>query len=114
MARKSTAVAKAEKVAAAAKRRAANLRTKMKKDEPLILAATVGGGIVDGWIQINQPGWLTGLGVDSSLLVGGVLVGYGLFSDRAGQMEKTATAVGTGILTCYASRMTSNYLFDAA
>lgn len=105
-ARKSTAVMRAEKVAAAAKKRAANLREKMKKDQPLIIASTVAGGVVDGFIQSQQPEWLNNLGVDSSLLVGGVLVGYGLFSDRAGQLEKTATAIGTGVLTCYASRMT--------
>lgn len=106
MARKNAALTKAEKGLAAAKRRASNLRNKMKKDTPLIIATTVAGGIIDGAIQASQPAWLTGLGVDSSLAVGGVLVGFGLFTDRAGQMEKAATSIGTGILTCYASRMT--------
>jgi hypothetical protein len=115
MAKKSTAIVRAEKVAAAAKRRATNLREKMKKDQPLILASTViGGGGLDGFIQASQPEWLTGLGVDSSLLVGGVLVGYGLFSDRSGQMEKTATAIGTGVLTCYVSRMAESYISEGA
>ena len=115
MARKNTAIVKAQKVAAAARKRATNLKTKMKKDEPMIIASTViGGGAMDGFIQASQPEWLQGLGVDSSLLVGGVMVGYGLFSDRSGQMEKAVTAVGTGVLTCYVSRMTESYIAQGA
>ena len=116
MARKnSTAIVKAQAVAAAARKRATNLKSKLKKDEPMIIASTVfGGGAVDGFIQSSQPEWLKGLGVDSSLLVGGVMVGYGLFSERSGQMEKAITAVGTGVLTCYVSRMTEQYVTEGA
>ena len=66
-------------------------------------AATVGGGFAAGWIDKENPAWLAGLGLQNpSLVIGGALTAYGLFSGRSGQMEKLSTSIGTGMLTAYA------------
>ena len=36
-----------------------------------------------------------------SLIFGGALVAYGLFSSRSGQLEKVSTSAGTGMLSAY-------------
>ena len=105
MARRSTALAKSQKALASAKKRAADLRKNIKKDQPMEIAATIGGGYAAGWVDSNQPAFLAGLGGDqfnASTIIGVVLTGYGLFSARSGQMEKLSTALGTGMLSAAA------------
>ena len=103
MAKRSAALVRAEKALSGARKRATDLRQKMKHQQPMEIAATVGGGFAAGWIDKENPAWLAGLGLQNpSLVIGGVLVGYGLFSARSGQMEKLSTSIGTGMLTAYA------------
>ena len=103
-ARRSAALARAEKALAGARKRASILRTKIRKDQPMEIAMTIAGGGIHGAVTANTPDILKQVDVDPGLLVGGVLVGYGLMSTKAGQMEKAATAVGTGMLAAFASR----------
>ena len=103
MAKRSAALTRAEKALAGARKRATDLRKKMKTQQPMEIAATVGGGYIAGYVDKENPAWLAGLGLDNpSLVIGSVLVGYGLFSARSGQMEKVATSLGTGMITAYA------------
>lgn len=104
MAKRSAALSRAEKALSGARKRATDLRKKMKTNQPMEIAATVGGGYVAGWIEKETPPWIANIvGEQSpSLLIGGGLVAYGLFSGRSGQMEKVSTSVGTGMLTAYA------------
>ena len=103
MAKRNAALTRAEKALSGARKRATDLRKKMKTEQPIEIAATVGGGWLAGWIDKENPDFIANLGFDNpSLFIGGGLVAYGLFSGRSGQMEKVSTSVGTGMLTAYA------------
>ena len=103
MAKRSVALKRLEKALAGSRRSASNLRKKMKTQQPMEIAATVGGGFAAGWIDKENPAWLAGLGLPNpSLVIGSALAAYGLFSARSGQMEKLSTSIGTGMITAYA------------
>jgi propanediol dehydratase large subunit len=104
MAKRSAALTRAEKALSGARKRATDLRKKMKTQQPMEIAATVGGGYLAGFIEKETPVWVANIAGEQnpSLLIGGGLVAYGMFSARAGQAEKMASAVGTGFLTVYA------------
>ena len=103
-ARRSVALARAEKALAGARKRASIMRSKTRKDQPMEIALT----IIEGGNYFTQadstPAFLQSIDVDPGLLIGGVLVGYGLMSTKDGQMEKASTALGTGMLAAAASR----------
>jgi len=107
MAKRSAALTRAEKALAGARKRATDLRKKMKTDQPMQIGATVAGGYIAGFVEKETPEWISGLVGEQSpaLLFGLGLTGYGLFSARSGQMEKISTNVGTGMLTAYAYNM---------
>ena len=104
MAKRSAALDRAKTALAATRKRATALRKKIKTEQPIIIASTVGGGYLAGFIEKETPAWISNIAGEQnpSLLIGGVLVGYGMFSARSGQMEKVSSAVGTGFLTVYA------------
>ena len=104
MAKRSVALTRTEKALAGAKKRASDLRKKIKADQPIQIAGTVAGGYIAGFIEKETPTWIANLAGEQSpsLLLGGGLVAYGLFSARSGQMEKASTAIGTGMLSVYA------------
>jgi hypothetical protein len=104
MARRSAALARAEKALAGARKRASIMRTKVRKDQPMEIALTIGGGALDGIVQINTPAFLNQLEIDSGLVLGAALVGYGLLSTKTGQLEKASTSIGTGMLAAATSR----------
>lgn len=104
MARRSVALARAEKALAGARKRASILRQKVRKDQPMEIALTVGGGAIHGAVTANTPEFLQNIDVDPGLIVGGGLVAYGLLSTKDGQFEKASTALGTGMLAAFASR----------
>jgi hypothetical protein len=68
------------------------------------IALTIIGGGIHGAVVSSTPAFLQSIDVDPGLLIGGVLVGYGLLSTKDGQMEKASTALGTGMLAAAASR----------
>lgn len=104
MAKRSAALVRAEKALAGARKRATDLRKKMKTDQPMEIAATIGGGYIAGFVDKETPAWLTNIVGEQSpaLLLGAGLTAYGLLSARSGQMEKISTSVGTGMLTVVA------------
>ena len=103
MAKRSAALTRAEKALSGARKRATDLRKKMKTQQPTEIISTVAGGYIAGYVDKESPEWVGWIGVDNpSLVIGGGLVAYGLFSSRSGQMEKIGTAIGTGMLTAYA------------
>lgn len=104
MARRTAALARAEKALAGARKRASILRTKVRKDQPMEIAMTIGGGALDGFVQLNQPAFLNEIDIDSGIIVGATLVGYGLLSTKDGQLEKASTSIGTGMLAAATSR----------
>jgi len=102
MAKRNAALTRAEKALSGARKRATDLRQKMKTDQPVQIASTVAGGALAGWIDKENPDWIQNMGVTNpSLVFSAVLIGYGLFSARSGQAEKFATSAGTGMLTAY-------------
>ena len=103
-ARRSVALARAEKALAGARKRASIMRSKTRKDQPMEIALTIAGGAAHGAVTASTPAFLQSIDVDPGLLIGGVLVGYGLMSTKDGQMEKASTALGTGMLAAAASR----------
>jgi hypothetical protein len=106
--RGSAALARAEKAVAGARKRAAVIRQKIKKDQPMEIAVTIGGGALDGAIQSQTPQFLRDIDVDPGLAVGGLLIGYGLLSTRDGQAEKISTLLGTGVMAATVSRIVSD------
>ena len=103
MAKRNIALAKAEKALSGARKRATDLRRKIKSDQPIEIAATVGGGYIAGYVDKETPEWISGLGLDNpSLYIGIGLAAYGVFSSRSGRMETISTALGTGMVTAYA------------
>lgn len=92
-----------ETALASAKKRAVNLREKIKVEQPMVIASTIAGGYLSSVLESNTPDFIsnTQFGKNPELLVGAVAVGYGLFSRRSGQAEKVITALGTGMLTVY-------------
>lgn len=104
MARRSAALARAEKALSGARKRAANLRKKAEVNQPVVVASTIAGGAIDGAVQSQTPQFLKDLDLDPGLVIGAGLVGYGLFTNRSGQFEKFATAAGSGMLAAATSR----------
>jgi hypothetical protein len=104
MARRTAALAKAEKALQGARRRAANLRKKTEVNQPIVVASTIAGGAIDGAILSQTPQFLLDLDLDPGLAIGAVAVGYGLLSDKDGQLERFATAAGSGMLAAATSR----------
>ena len=49
--RRSTALAASNKALASARKRASDLRKNIKKDQPMEIAATIGGGYAAGWVD---------------------------------------------------------------
>ena len=102
MAKRSAALVRAEKALASTRKRARDVRQKMKKDQPMEIAGTLGGAALAGYIDKENPSWVSNLGLENpSLIFGGALVAYGLFSSRSGQLEKVSTSAGTGMLSAY-------------
>ena len=111
MAKRSAALARAEKGWAASRKRAANLGKKVKEAKPLEIVSTVGGGAAGGVLDANTPTFMLGWGLDyPSMAIGLLGVSYGLFTNRSGQTEKLITCASTGMLTGvaydYAKKMT--------
>jgi len=104
MAKRNAALEKSKLALSSMRKRATDLRKQIKTEQPIIIASTVGGGYLAGFIEKETPPWITNIAGEQnpSLLIGGALVGYGMFSARSGQMEKVSSAVGTGFLTVYA------------
>ncbi len=103
MAKRSAALVKAEKALSGARKRASDLRKKMKSDQPKEIAYTVTGGALAGVVVAQNP--LAEFGIKQpDLIIGALLVAYGLTSSRSGEAEKFATAAGTGMLTTAAYR----------
>lgn len=106
MAKRSAALVRAEKALSSARKRASDLRKRVKQDKPTEIGATIAGGFAAGWIDKENPEFIRNLGLENPSLIFGLgLVGYGLFSNRAGKLETVATAAGTGMLTAYAYTM---------
>jgi hypothetical protein len=108
--RRSAALARAEKALVGAKKRAAVMRQKIKKDQPMEIALTIGGGAAHGYVLANTPQFLLDLSaeIDPGFILGGALVGYGLLSTKDGQLEKASTSLGTGMLAAAASQYVQN------
>ena len=105
MARSSAALKRAEKALASTRKRAADLRKNIKKDQPIEVAVTaLGGGALDGYIQRETPAFLRDLNVDPGVAVGLGLVAFGMFSAKNGRLEQSSTQLGTGVLACATSR----------
>lgn len=99
MARRSATLARMEKAVSASRARAANLRKRIKKDQPVQVASTVAGAFIGGAVDKNTPAFMQGFGLEyPSLAIGVLAVSYGLISTKDGQMEKLATTLGTGML----------------
>lgn len=114
MARGSAALARANKVAAAAKKRAANLRKKIESVQPVEIAATVAGGGAGGMLDAKTPAFMLSWGLDYPSAAIGVLgVSYGIFSARSGQTEKLITCLGTGMLSGVAYDFSKNKALEA-
>jgi hypothetical protein len=108
MAKRSAALVRAEKALAGARKRATDLRKKMKTNQPMEIAGTVAGGAIAGVVVQRNP--LAQFGVTQpDLVVGGILIAYGLSSSRSGQAERLATTLGTGMLTTAAYRAAQQY-----
>tara|TARA_B100001250_G_scaffold401060_1_gene412452 strand:- start:706 stop:1035 length:330 start_codon:yes stop_codon:yes gene_type:complete len=88
-----------EKSLASTKKRASDLRKKMKTEQPMVIGSTIIGGAVVPYVEQANPFSQFAWGQNPELLIGGALVAYGLTSSRSGQAEKIATAAGTGMLT---------------
>ena len=104
MAKRNAALEKVKTALVASRKRATDLRKKIKTDQPVQIASKVAGGYLAGFIEKETPAWISNIAGEQnpSLLIGGGLVAYGMFSARAGQAEKMASAIGTGFLTTYA------------
>lgn len=98
----SRAVKRLEKSLASTKKRASDLRKKIKTDQPMQIATTVAGGYLTGFVEQNNPFAEFEWGRSPELIIGGAAVAYGLTTSRSGQAEKAITALGTGMLTVYA------------
>ena len=91
-----------EAALASTRKRATDIRKKIKTEQPVVVASTLGGGFLAGWLDKNNPfpddaKWAK----SPELVLGAVGVIYGLTSRRAGQTEKIVTAASTGLLTVY-------------
>jgi hypothetical protein len=110
MARRSAALSRAEKALGSARKRASDLRKKFKTDQPMTIATTIAGGALAGVVKSQNPLEQWGI-TEPDLIIGSVLIGYGLFSARDGQPEKMASSLGTGLVTAAAYRYTSEMTF---
>ena len=106
MAKRSVALARAEKAASSSKKRAAILRTKLKTETPKVVGYTILGGAAEGAVQASTPDFLQGLGVDPTAILSALFIGYGLLSQKDGELEKAATSIGSGMAAAYISRYT--------
>ena len=109
MAKRSAALTRAEKALSGARKRASDLRKKMVTDQPKEIAYTVTGGALAGVIVKQNP--LAQFGVNQpDLIIGAILVAFGLSSSRSGEAEKFATCAGTGMLATTAYRTAQEYV----
>jgi hypothetical protein len=102
MARSTAVERRLEKSLASSKKRAADLRSKLKQSQPLIIGSTITGGFLAGVVEKNNPLSQFTWAQNPELVFGIAGVLYGLTSRRAGQTEKVVTAASTGMLTVYA------------
>ncbi len=95
----SKAMQRLEKSLASTKKRASDLRKKIKTEQPMVIGSTILGGALVPYAERSNPFREFAWGQNPELLIGGALVAYGLSSSRSGQAEKISTALGTGMLT---------------
>jgi len=102
MARSKAVEARLTKALASTKKRATDLRKKIKTEQPIVIASTVTGGFLVGILEKNNPLKDFEWAQNPELIFGTAGVLYGLMSRRAGNAEKVITAASTGMLTVYA------------
>jgi hypothetical protein len=108
MATSKAAVRRLESALASTRKRASDLRKKIKTEQPTVIASTVGGAYLVPYVERSNPFKDMAWGRQPELLIGAALVGYGLFSARSGQTEKILTAAGTGMLSVAAYKFSQS------
>jgi len=102
MARASSAVRRLEKAVAGQRKRASDLRKKIKTEQPMNVLSTSIGGYGAGWLNENNPLSEYEFASNPELVFGLAAVAYGLTTSRSGQAEKAITNIGSGMLAVYA------------
>jgi hypothetical protein len=102
MAKASAAVRRLEKAVAGQRKRASDLRKKIKTEQPMNVLTTSVGGYGAGWLNENNPLSAYDWAKNPELVFGIAAVAYGLSTSRSGQAEKAITNLGSGMLAVYA------------
>lgn len=102
MARASAAVRKLEKAVSSQRKRASDLRKRIKTEQPMNVLTTSIGGYGAGWLNANNPLADYEFAANPELVFGIAAVAYGLTTSRSGQAEKAITNIGSGMLAVYA------------
>jgi len=109
MATSSRAVKRLESALASTRKRATDIRKKIKLEQPTVIASTVGGAYIVPFLEKSNPfkEMTSPIFKSPELIIGAALVGYGLYSSRSGQTEKILTAAGTGMLSVAAYKFST-------